>query len=205
MDNEKKPEQLNDDSWLDDLLGPQDAGGVIQPDDQAAMDAGLLDPNDLELEKLLAEFGAEMAEEVPGAPAAPETAVQEEVPFVSANPMDPEEPFRDEEFRNTFGAGETLEEAFVTPEVVAAPETVPAAPETEPEPVQPKKVQKWWQRKPPQKRRPTHKKGYGFFGIPHILATGIWLALAVIIGMTAGNVLWMMAADVLLSIRFPRR
>ena len=77
MDNEKKPEQLNDDSWLDELLGPQTDDGLIVADDQAAQDAGLMDPNDLELERLLAEFGSEAAgldpvvPETPAASAAP--------------------------------------------------------------------------------------------------------------------------------------
>lgn len=203
MDNEKRPELPDDDSWLDELLGPQAAGGQILPDDQAADAAGLTDPSELELEKLLAEFGSGSADP---APAAPETPAPGEIPVVSANPMDPEAPFRDEEFRNTFGAGQTLEEAFADP-AAPAPEEPPVEPEEQPEeqPEEtPKKKRKWWQKDVPQKRRPRHKKGYGFFGIPHILATGIWLALAVIIGVTAGNVLWMLAADVLAFNQVPK-
>ena len=114
MDNEKKRDTLFDDSWLDELLGPQDAGATVIADDQAAMDAGLVDPNDLELEKLLEEFGSEaaglnpetpVAAEIPENSAPPAEAAPEEMPIVSANPVEAEVPFLDEEFRNTFGTG----------------------------------------------------------------------------------------------------
>ena len=212
MDNDKKRDTLFDDSWLDELLGPQNAGSEVIADDQAAMDAGLLDPNDLELEKLLAEFGSEAAGVVPETPAAPEnpetpvTSAPEEVPIISANPVEADAPFQDEEFRNTFGTGEALDEVFSEP---AAPEALPMeeAPVEEPEPEEetgPVQKRRWWKKQIPQKRRPTHKKGYGFFGIPHIIATAVWLALAVIIGTTAGNVLWMLAADVLAFNQVPQ-
>lgn len=200
MDNEKKPELLNDDSWLDEILGPQNDEEIIVADEEAVQDAGLLDPNDLELEKLLAEFGAEAAGEAPVEPVAPAAIVEE--PFVSANPVEAEGPFLDEEFRDAFGTGESLEEAFSAPAEIV---TEPAEPEppTEP-PAPPKKKRRWWKKETPEKRRPVHKKGYGFFGIPHILATFVWLALAVVIGTTAGNVLWMLAADVLAFNQVPK-
>ena len=47
------------------------------------------------------------------------------------------------------------------------------------------------------KGRPKKKKGEGLFGIPSILATFVWLALIVVIGVTAGRMLWICAADVL--------
>ena len=49
----------------------------------------------------------------------------------------------------------------------------------------------------PPKGRPKRKKGEGLLGIPSILATFVWLALIVIIGVTAGRMLWICAADVL--------
>ena len=48
-----------------------------------------------------------------------------------------------------------------------------------------------------QKGRPKRKKGEGLLGIPSILATFVWLALIVVIGVTAGRMLWICAADVL--------
>lgn len=50
---------------------------------------------------------------------------------------------------------------------------------------------------PLQKRRPKRKPGYGFWGIPHILSTVIWLALIVAIGVSFARVLWVCCADVM--------
>ena len=200
MENEKKPELLNDDGWLDEILGPQSDEEKIVAEEEAAQDAGLMDPNDLELEMLLAEFGSEAAgedEAVPEALAAPQ-----EEPLVSANPVDAEAPFQDEEFRDAFGTGETLEEAFAAPAELTPESDAPETPAEPPAP--PKKKRRWWKKETPEKRRPIHKKGYGFFGIPHILSTFVWLALAVVIGTTAGNVMWMLAADVLAFNQVPK-
>lgn len=51
--------------------------------------------------------------------------------------------------------------------------------------------------RPTRKGRPKRKRGEGLFGIPNILATFVWLALIVVIGVTAGRMLWVCAADVL--------
>ena len=51
--------------------------------------------------------------------------------------------------------------------------------------------------RPTRKGRPKRKKGEGLWGIPNILATVVWLALIVVIGVTAGRMLWVCAADVL--------
>ena len=49
----------------------------------------------------------------------------------------------------------------------------------------------------PQKARPKSKKGYGLFGIPHIVSTVIWLALIVVIGVSLGRMLWVCCADLM--------
>lgn len=51
--------------------------------------------------------------------------------------------------------------------------------------------------RPQRKGRPKRKKGEGLFGIPNILSTLVWLALIVAIGVTAGRMVWLCAADVL--------
>lgn len=48
-----------------------------------------------------------------------------------------------------------------------------------------------------RKGRPKRRKGEGLFGIPNILATFVWLALILAIGVTLGRMLWICAADVL--------
>ena len=49
----------------------------------------------------------------------------------------------------------------------------------------------------PAKGRPGWKKGYGLFGIPHLVSTVIWLALIVIIGVSLGRMLWVCCADLM--------
>ena len=49
----------------------------------------------------------------------------------------------------------------------------------------------------PPKIRPKRKPGYGLLGIPHILATIVWLALIVAIGVSLGRTLWVCCADVM--------
>ncbi len=51
--------------------------------------------------------------------------------------------------------------------------------------------------RPPRKGRPKRKKGYGLLGIPHLIATVIWLAIILAIGVSLGRMLWLCAADVL--------
>ena len=51
--------------------------------------------------------------------------------------------------------------------------------------------------RPARKGRPKKKKGEGFLGIPNILVTFVWLALILAIGVTAGRMLWVCAAEIL--------
>lgn len=51
--------------------------------------------------------------------------------------------------------------------------------------------------KPLRKVRPRRKKGYGLFGLPHLISTAIWLALILFIGTTLGRLLWLCASDML--------
>lgn len=103
------------------------------------------------------------------------------------------EEFLDQDFRDTFGDGEELKKVFDAEPEVQAPET-PEIPAAEPEaqiPAQPE------EEKPGRKGRPARKKGYGLFGIPHMLATAVWLAIILWVGVSLGRVLWVCATDVL--------
>ena len=95
------------------------------------------------------------------------------------------EQFQDQDFRDTFGDGAEFQKAFdKEPELPAEePVSEPAA-----EPVV---------KKPVKKGRPARKKGYGLFGIPHILATAVWLAIILWVGVSLGRILWVCATDVL--------
>lgn len=159
MDNQNNPKLPQDDNWLDELLTSPELGEELGPDEHAVTSAGLTHPKDAELERIIQETKASEPEDTPVPPQ--------------------EEPFRDEEYRDTFGEGSDLAAVF-------SDEPMPPAPE-EPES----------EETPPRKRRPRHKKGYGLLGIPHILATVIWLVIAIAIGMCLGRALWVCAADML--------
>ena len=104
----------------------------------------------------------------------------------------PPESFRDEEFRDTFGEGEDLARAFND-----APPHPPkqAAPKKNPHPAK--------EKEPVKKGRPKRKNKYGLFGLPHLLAAAVWLAIIVFIGVTAGRMIWLCATDVLAFGREP--
>ena len=124
---------------------------------------------------------------------AEELAPIQEVPAEPAQPFDlnvledpdltPEEPaeaeaaspeFPDQAFR---GESEEFQQAFNAPT-----EEKPQVPVHD---------------RPARKGRPKRKKGYGLFGIPHLLVTVVWLAIIVFVGVTLGRMLWVCAAEVL--------
>ena len=94
--------------------------------------------------------------------------------------IQPEE-FQDQDFRDTFGDGAEFQKAFEQEE--------PAPAEPVEAPVR--------EEKPVKKGRPARKKGYGLFGIPHMLSTVIWLAIILWVGVSLGRILWVCATDVL--------
>jgi len=61
----------------------------------------------------------------------------------------------------------------------------------------PKKEEYVPQERPAHKGRPARKKGAGLMGIPHLLATLVWLLVILAIGVSMGRILWVCAADVL--------
>ena len=91
--------------------------------------------------------------------------------------------FQDQEFRDAFGDGSEFQKAFDN-----EPEAAPVIEQEEPvaEEV-----------KPVKKGRPARKKGYGLLGIPHILATVVWLGIILWAGVSLGRMLWVCATDVL--------
>ena len=91
--------------------------------------------------------------------------------------------FQDQEFRDAFGDGSEFQKAFDN-EPEAAPEIEQEEPAVE-------------EAKPVKKGRPARKKGYGLLGIPHILATAVWLVIILWAGVSLGRMLWVCATDVL--------
>ena len=103
----------------------------------------------------------------------------------------PEE-FLDADFRDAFGDGEELKRVFDGNDEPARPEPAEEMPEEAPEEEAPRE-----EKKPGRKGRPARKKGYGLLGIPHILATAVWLAIIVMVGVSLGRMVWVCATDVL--------
>ena len=98
----------------------------------------------------------------------------------------PETPFLDDEYKDTFGqTGEILDAVFADMSTAAEK---PAKKQPAPKPVF---------EKPAPKGRPPMKKGYGLFGIPHIISTVVWLAIILAIGVSLGRLVWVCATDVL--------
>ena len=91
--------------------------------------------------------------------------------------------FQDQEFREAFGDGSEFQKAFNN-----EPEAAPVIEQEEPA------VE---EAKPVKKGRPARKKGYGLLGIPHILATVVWLGIILWAGVSLGRILWVCATDVL--------
>ena len=179
MKQDKKPEDLAAEQWLDDLLKEPQSGSEINADHHAMDEAGLYFPDapadaplTFEDEEFLDAFGegsdlAQIIDEVTGAAQATETSpeiVTSEVPTDSA-PTSPEPPT---EKRDTMPENQTKK----------APS-------------------------PDSKGRPERKDRYGLFGIPHALSTAIWLGLILLIGVSAGRMIWLCATDVLAFGRDP--
>lgn len=183
MDNERKDIPQNEE-WLDDVLGAPTPESEIGPDENAVASAGLIHPDDMELEMIMAEHRAEDITEVI------EAAVAEQIEL--ADTAEPEE-----EPANDALSDDTQ---FFTPQIAEEPADIPeeeafieqpqeeAATQEEPEAEE---------ELPPRKGRPKRKSGYGLWGIPHLLSTAIWLVLIVAIGVSLGRTLWLCCADLM--------
>lgn len=158
----------------------------LLPDETALAAAGLKALGDSQLEQIMQEAKREDFL-TPGAMAEP--------PQENPQPVFPPEEFKDQEFRHAFGEGEGLASAF---QEDPAPAPVP---QKEKKLKKQKKVTQQPDMGPDpfggRKRRPKRKKGYGFFGIPHILVTAVWLAIILFAGVSLGRMLWLCAEDML--------
>lgn len=223
MDQQKNPESSSDDRWLDEIINEESLAQQTEPDDGTPYSDELFQDTENELDQLLADIKAEdwgddtqvlSPVTEPEEQALPQGDATTVMPALygsnalweeDSQPVPTEEEFRDSEFQEVFGEGQELEAAFAPPTAMenfssGNEEPRVPAPEEESTPPQQNKTKKTV----PPKRRPKHKKGYGFFGIPHIIATFVWIGLAVMIGTTLGNVLWLMGSDVLAFQQVPK-
>ncbi len=171
MENENRSGNPGNDSWVDDVLSTPKVGDEIGPDEQAIQSANLSHPDDAELEQILSEAnsGAWDSEEAPS-----------DVPAAA----DESQMFHDDEYRDAFGEGEELAQVFSDKPMKKRKKNTPP-PEDNPD------------QEPPRKGRPKWKATHSLLGLPHLLATVVWCAIIVFIGVTLGRTLWVCAADVL--------
>lgn len=255
MKEKKKPEDITAEQWLDDLFNNPGSADEIGADHHAMDSVGLHAPG-LDMDHSGSLPAAEPLPEVPA--------------FERAGSLEPSEPFMDDEFQDTFGAGNGLaqiidevkresnvardtditsaptaqvvigvppaspqppqqtapqmsEPPCPAPQTPSMTQTMPAVedvPEPTPVPVKPQpggqtpakkeqadadpKASKGSSPEADRKKgRPKRKKGYGLFGLPHLVSTAIWLVLILVIGVTAGRMLWLCATDVLAFGREP--
>jgi UPF0755 protein len=167
MENEKNPAYSQDNLGFDELLDVPAFTKEIGPDEHAVSAAGLTHPDDLELEMIISETKSENRISA------------------AADPIQPASP----EPNDASDATRVLPDTSVLFNEMSAPqEDTPAQEKEKPMKKHPL---------PPRKGRPKKKKGYGLFGIPHILSTVIWFALVVAIGVSLGRIIWVCAVDIL--------
>ena len=179
MDYERNDTPQNED-WIDDVLGAPVVQDEIGPDEHAVQSAGLIHPDDMELEMILAEHREDA---IPEESAYGELDNNYDVPVDGEEEYSYEDPALDES-QFSLADNEPQEQIYSDPD-----ETELLYEEEEPidEEIE----------EPQEKTRPRRKKGYGLLGIPHLLATGVWLALILVIGISLGRVLWLCCADLM--------
>lgn len=158
--------------WIDEVLGPQDLPDEIGADEHAVSSAGLIHPDDMELELIMAEH---------------REANGEDAPLPEENDTEEQKEITDEVQQ---GISDEVTQFFTmeNEENTDAPEEAVQAESFDDENKSLATV---------RKGRPKRKKGYGLLGIPHLLATGIWLAIIVVIGVSMGRVLWLCCSDLM--------
>ncbi len=190
------------DDWFDELLGKPVPEKDLGPDESAIYAAGLIHPDDMELEQILAEH---RQQELEAEISANVEAVMEQEMLPGFSEEYEETPVGVQETAVLTGEDKEIQDAisnevtqfFVPPvtEDVNAPaeESLPEekaavqAPAEVPDVIVPHTP----------KGRPKRKKGYGLLGLPHIAATLVWLALIVAIGISLGRTLWLCCADLM--------
>lgn len=175
MDNKNNTALPDNDDWFDSLLKSPELGEELNADEQAL--SGLPELSDMELEKILQETLAEDWQE----------PVEEPQPEASQ----PEEAYADIYSDNQPPMIYPEEQVTPVPPMDTHPEEALKEEAEESEELQ-EQINE-----PVRKVRPKRKKGYGLFGLPHLISTAIWLLIAVAIGSSFGKLVWVCAADIL--------
>lgn len=192
----------DDDQWLDEILGKENVPRELGIDELAVAAAGLLHPEEADLERIVQETMAEQWGDDTAQPVldGQESFVTAQQPILEdfSFPEDIAEPATAPEAFDLPEEPEISEvpEVPVEPEISEMPEVseiseVPEAPVAESADV-------------PRKARPKAKNIYGLLGIPHIAATVIWIVLIVFIGVAMGRLAWVCASDLLALGKSPK-
>lgn len=190
---EDSPILTEDALWEDQPVDTPVLSEEIGPDELVIAAAGLTHPEDLEFEKIMEETLREAAEEeaeeaqseeddfslpdeyfLPAENAQSEETTTDEEPVYTE--VDVAEMLRLQQLEDTAQESESVSEE---------PEAAEAEPAENP------------QETPARKRRPKNGGTYGFFGVPHMITTVIWLILILFIGVGLGSMIWDIAADML--------
>ena len=201
MDNQNnQPLSPENQEWLDSLLANPASKPEITADELAVHAAGLTHPDDVELEKILSENWDDVED-----PIAEETPVQD--PAVSTEPIQPDSTIDQTIVVESVPVDETTVESTEAPasdtqaplssdEMIHQPE-----PEVKSQPEDPRKNVNYRKRQ----KKDRSKRGYGLLGIPHLIATAIWMALVVLIGVSLGRTLWVSCADLMAFDKDPQK
>lgn len=165
-------EEPSEDPLSQDIL-PEEEPVTFEPDSPAEEASEKTSSNETAETEASIQEPEEISEEAPSAEEAPQEEILRETDSEAAV---------EEEAAEEAPAPEAAE---VSEESAEAPQVEESQPEKKP-----------YQR-PTHKGRPKRKKGEGFFGIPNLLVTVVWIAITVLIGVTLGRMAWICAADVL--------
>ncbi len=180
-----------DEQWLNALLASTEPGGEILADETAVAAAGLTKHSELELEQIIQETQSEdwgLEEAMLESQLLPSTQGDADPLTNTDIPLDDDALL--EQILNEQSIPDTTDPDAPLPPEAEVPQ--------EPEP--PKKAPP----DPLEKGRPKRKQGYGLFGLPHLAATAVWLAIILVIGISIGRMAWLCAADVLALGREPK-
>ena len=174
---------------------PVDIPAVLEeigPDEMIVAAAGLTRPEDLEFEKIMEETLQETSTD------ASESAEEEEEDFSLPDEffLPVEKPLSDSDLLEKEPYYTEVDMTSILLQQQQEQMQEQAQDEEEAD-VQPEAEELMDEQLPPRKRRPKNTGTYGFFGIPHMITTVIWLALILFIGAGLGKMIWQVAADML--------
>ena len=190
QENQQHQDLPLDDNWLNEILEETNTEDEVLSDVEAIVEEVTSTPEDdiaLLIEETLNQIQT------------PSSEIQE-VPMDATQVIE-QPPFKDEEYQDVFGDGEELASYFED-EPANQKKRRPRKEKRQATPADrlenfPGMEPKTPEEPPVRKKRPRRKGADNLFGLSHLLATCVWLAIIVFIGVTLANVLWVCASDVL--------